>query len=117
MPPSYCSQRASFSELLLLLLCDEMSSNIGFGGVVVFLDTVFAKSVWGLTLFGRIRNGAFRGGENDGDKTYPLVICLFLKAASFWVAGDMIVSDGETYLSEDLLVQTQCQNTRLDVIR
>ena len=32
-------------------------------------------------------------------------MCLFLNAASFWVAGDMMVSEGETYLSEDLLVR------------
>jgi hypothetical protein len=38
------------SDLLLLLLCDEMSSNMALGGVAAFLETVFAKSVWGLTL-------------------------------------------------------------------
>jgi hypothetical protein len=40
-----------FSDfLLLLLLWDDMSSNMAFAGAVLFLVTVFAKRVCGLTL-------------------------------------------------------------------
>jgi hypothetical protein len=65
--------------------------------LAALVETVLANKVCGFTLSNNKLSASFLTKETS-TPTYPLLICLVLKAASFCVAGDMRLSDGEMYV-------------------